>query len=176
MQPIDQRRSLPASSSHLDRTRVEILRVVVRSSAARAKPHRDNTFFILKVHSGSDYNIVEQSWSAFRTLKVDLLEALDKGHVCHGVCGPLHRHLKRTFDAPTNVDIATWLRLRLRRHDDATMQLYLEHFQGLLDALLRLLRQHDVDCVKFLGLRDVLARFLQFRPTTVLEPHLEMHS
>ncbi|KDO25328.1 hypothetical protein SPRG_09154, partial [Saprolegnia parasitica CBS 223.65] len=50
--------------------------------------------------------------------------------------------------------------IRLHHHTAATNQIFLEHFQELLDSLLHLLRKERTKCDKFSALCLVLARFL----------------
>ncbi|EQC29826.1 hypothetical protein SDRG_12372 [Saprolegnia diclina VS20] len=156
--------SSSSTTYRVDATRVEIVRASIRlpSDASKVKPSNDNVIFVIKVHTASGYHLVEQSWTAFTQLKEALLLALDPGHACSGVCPWLWEDLYHNFEHPTQkVNLRTWLQMRLHRHTKRTVQVYLEHFQELLDSMLHLLRQRDVQCHQFHDVCDVLTQFLQ---------------
>ncbi|OQR85085.1 hypothetical protein ACHHYP_12298 [Achlya hypogyna] len=162
--------SEPTSVHRLDRTRVEIERASVRLPRGAKKVTNEHVFFVLKVFDGSSYHTVEQSWAAFSVLKEDLLLALDAGHACSGICPWLWEDLHHNFDYPTKkVNFRTWLQMRLRRHTKGTIQVFLEHFQELLDSMLNVLRHRHVHCKQFHDVCAVLARFIHVRPPTHLE-------
>ncbi|OQS05048.1 hypothetical protein THRCLA_20729 [Thraustotheca clavata] len=159
------------SSEHrLDRTRIEITRAFIRLPKGMKKPDNECVFFVLKVYDGATYHTVERSWADFSQLKEDLLVALDAGHSCSGICPWLWEDLNHNFDYPTKkVNFRTWLQLRLRRHTKRTIQVFLEHFQELLDSMLDVLRQRHIKCKQFQEVCQVLAAFMNVRPPSMIE-------
>ncbi|KDO25325.1 hypothetical protein SPRG_09151 [Saprolegnia parasitica CBS 223.65] len=159
----------PSPTHRLDRTRVTIERASVRLPKDKKKPDSACIFFVIKVDKGDGCHVIEQSWAAFSELKEDLLTALDAGHACHGICPWLWEDLHHNFDYPTKkVNLRTWLHLRLRRRTKDTIQVFLEHFQELLDSMLTVLRQRHIHCRQFHDVCAVLARFIDVRPPTLL--------
>ncbi|OQR91215.1 hypothetical protein ACHHYP_04892 [Achlya hypogyna] len=155
-----------AAFGELPASRAEILRVDVRAP----KPTKDDVIFLLRVHDAGENYGVQQSWTAFDNLRNDLLRVLAPGHVCDGVCPWLWEELRHNFDFPTKkVGFFTWLDLRLQRQTTATIEVYREHFQQLLDALVGLLCQTRIHCERFHGVYTVVAKFLTSDPKDALQ-------
>ncbi|OQS05051.1 hypothetical protein THRCLA_02761 [Thraustotheca clavata] len=158
------------ANNRLDRIRVDIVRACVRLPPNQKKPDESSIFFILKVYEGTNCHEIEKSWNDFIELKWDLLEALDPGHDCDGICPWLWEDLDHNYDLPTKgLNLWTWLQIRLHLRNKTTIQAFLQHFQELLDSLIRLLRQRHIQCKRFQEVCVVLAHFLEIRPPTIIE-------
>ncbi|OQS05056.1 poly, ADP-ribose polymerase 3-like [Thraustotheca clavata] len=151
-----------SSCEHLLHTsKVEIIRADVRLPSAKAKATKENVVFVLKVLDGNESYGVERSWADFIDLKNNLLIALDPGHPCNGVCPWLWEDLRHNFDFPTKkVGFLTWWDIRFQRHNATTIEIFREHFQQMLDALLKLLCQPPDHCERFHSVFAVVAGFL----------------
>ncbi|OQR85083.1 hypothetical protein ACHHYP_12299 [Achlya hypogyna] len=154
--------------SRLSTTRVEITGSHIRLSANETKTTEDSVVFKLRVYHGtSTVYELEKSYRAFTALKADLLQALDAGHLCTGVCPWLWEDLQHNFERPkSRTNLRAWLQIRLHRHTPATAVVFTAHFQELLDSLLQLLRKEHAKCQKLTDLSDVLATFLELTDTT----------
>ncbi|EQC29827.1 hypothetical protein SDRG_12373 [Saprolegnia diclina VS20] len=160
--------SPPMGWRALDHVRVEILRASVCKNVDKSQPREASVIYVLKIYDGASHHLVEQSWAAFLELKRDLLTALDPGHACNGLCPWLYEDLASNFDIPRrNVPFFKYLFIRLHVINRRTIQVFREHFQELLDSLLRLLHTRGGHCKRLLDVCTVLANFLHIRPPTI---------
>ncbi|OQR95748.1 hypothetical protein ACHHYP_00048 [Achlya hypogyna] len=155
----------PVSTSALVHTRVVIQRATVTLPAAASTPRDQDIAFVLRVAHHDAQSTVVRSWPAFQQLQRDLLRALEPGHACHGVCVYLWEDLRHNFDRPSaGTSLGAWWSLQRNVHTKETIQIYLRHFQELLNSLLHVLHVDDVKCPRLRNLTSALCHFLALEP------------
>ena len=155
----------PVSTSALNHTRVGIQRAIVSVPHKDASPRDQDVAFVLRVTHHDAAHVIQRDWPAFLKLKTDLLHALGAGHACPGVCVWLWEDLHHNFDRPASGgSLAAWWHMLRSVHTKETLQIFLRHFQELLDSLLRVLHADDVKCPRFRHVTSVLCAFLDIEP------------